>query len=197
MQCEPEPQKPKNRGWIWAPAVLVVVAAIALGAAWAGVVFSSDEPAAKVAVADLTGMTEKGAADALEAVGLVVGTVTREQTDAGPAGTVVAQDPAAGDEVPEGAKVAMAVSSGASPSPPPTAAVPDVVGKSQGDATELLSAAGFTVVTAEESDLALAGEVVSQSPSAGVVAQAGSAVQITVSTGPVTPSETPPVSASP
>ena len=185
VQVAPPPEKPKNRGWIWALGVLVVVALAGLGVAWAAGVFDNEQPAKQVAVPDLVGMTEAGAANALEQAGLKVGKVVSEQTDKGPAGTVVAQDPAAGAEVAEGDLVALTVSSGASPSPSTTSTVPDVVGTTQADAEQLMTAAGFAVVIVEEASLTQAGEVVSQSPTGGVIAQSGSTVRITVSTGPV------------
>ena len=76
--------------------MLVVVALAGLGVAWAAGAFDSETPAKQVAVPDLVGMTEQGAATALEQAGLKVGKVVSEQSDKGPAGTVVAQDPAAG-----------------------------------------------------------------------------------------------------
>jgi serine/threonine-protein kinase len=196
-QYEPEPQKPKNRGWIWAVAVLAVVAVIAVSAAWAAGVFSPDEPAAKVAVPDLTGMTQQGATSALDQAGLAVGTVMTKQTDAGPEGTVVAQDPAPGSKVSEGSKVALTVSGGASPSPPAPVAVPNVLGLTQAEALSALQQVGFAAVVTQASSLSPAGEVTSQSPSAGVMAQAGSVVELTVSSGPASQPATPSAGASP
>ena len=192
VEAAPLPEKPKNRGWIWAVGVLVVVAVAALIALWAAGVFDSSTPSTKqVTVPDLTGMTQQGATNALTQAGLKVGTITPEQSDKGPAGTVVAQDPAAASKVDEGSAVALTISSGATPSPATTASVPDVVGLSQADAVSALSQAGFTSAVVQESSLTPAGEVAAQSPSAGVVAQKGSQVKITVSTGPVTPSSSP------
>ena len=137
-------------------------------------------------------MTEQGAAKALEQAGLKVGKVVSEQSDKGPAGTVVSQDPPASTKVVEGTAVALTVSSGASPSPTPTVDVPDVVGSTQAEAVQTLGEAGFVVVIVEESSLTPAGEVVSQSPTGGVMAKAGSKVTITVSSGPaVEPSASP------
>ena len=184
VQVAPAPVKPKNRGWIWALAVVVIVALAGLGVAWAAGAFDGETPAKQVAVPDLVGMTEAGAAKALEQAGLKVGEVVSEESDAGPAGTVITQDPTAGTEVAEGELVALTVSSGASPSPPTTSTVPDVVGTTQADAEQMMAAAGFAVVVVDESSLTPAGEVVSQSPTGGVIAQSGSTVKITVSTGP-------------
>jgi len=192
VQVAPEPVKPKNRGWIWALGVLVVVALAGLGVAWAAGAFSSDEPAKQVAVPDLVGMTEQGASSALSQAGLKLGKVVSEQSDKGPAGTVITQDPAAGSQVADGSLVALTISSGASPSPLPAVEVPNTVGMSQAAATQTLGGAGFVVVIAQEANSAPAGEVVSQAPTGGVIAKTGSTVKISVSTGPsVTPSGSP------
>ena len=186
VEVAPLPRKPKNRGWIWALAVLVVVALAGLGVAWVAGAFDKEAaPTKKVVVPDLVGMTQQGASSALSQVGLKVGKVGSEQSDKGPAGTVIAQDPAAGKEVAEGDLVALTLSSGASPSPLPAVDVPDVVGSTQAEAVRTLGAAGFVVVATEEASLSPAGEVVSQAPTGGVMAQPGSKVRITVSTGPV------------
>ncbi|MCX6363514.1 MAG: PASTA domain-containing protein, partial [Actinobacteria bacterium] len=185
VQVAPPPQKPKNRGWIWAVGVLVVVALAGLGVAWATGAFDSGEKAVKeAAVPNLVGMTQQGAATALEQAGLKVGQVVSEESDTGPAGTVIKQDPAAASKVAEGSLVALTLSSGASPSPSTTSDVPDVVGSTEAEAVQSLGAAGFVVVIVKESSLTPAGEVVSQSPTGGVIAESGSPVKITVSTGP-------------
>jgi beta-lactam-binding protein with PASTA domain len=185
VQVAPPPEKPKNRGWMWALGVLVVVALLGLGVAWAAGVFKSEEPVKQADVPNLVGMTQQGAATALEQAGLKVGKVVSEQSDKGPAGTVITQSPAAGSKVSAGGLVDLTLSSGASPSPSPTVDVPDVVGTTQAEAVQSLNAAGFAVVVVNEASLTPAGEVVSQSPTGGVIAKSGSTVRITVSTGPV------------
>ena len=185
VQVAALPRKPKNRGWIWALGVLVVVALAGLGVAWASGAFKSEEPAKQAAVPDLVGMTEQGATTALEQGGLKVGKVVSEQSDKGPAGAVIKQDPAAASKVAEGTAVALTLSSGASPTPPPTADVPDVVGSTQAEAVQTLEEAGFVTDITEEASLTPAGEVVSQSPTGGVIARPGAQVTIAVSTGPV------------
>jgi serine/threonine-protein kinase len=192
VQVSPPPEKPKSGGWIWVVVALVVVAVAALGVAWATGIFDTEEPAKPVVVPNLVGMTEQGAKTALEQAGLKVGKVTSELSEKGPTGTVVAQAPAADKEVAEGTTVALTVSSGASPSPTPTLAIPDVVGSTQAAAVQMLGEAGFVVLIAEEGSLTPAGEVISQLPTAGVMAASGSKVTITVSTGPaVEPSASP------
>ena len=87
--------------------------------------------------------------------------------------------------------MALTVSSGASPPASRRRDVPDVVGSTQADAVQTLGAAGFVVVSTMEASESPAGEVISQSPTAGVIARAGSQVKIVVSSGPVTPSGSP------
>lgn len=65
-----------------------------------------------VAVPDLTGRTVDQAAAELAGVGLAPGAVTQEQRTDVPAGTIVGQDPAAGDEVPAGTEVDVVVATG-------------------------------------------------------------------------------------
>jgi beta-lactam-binding protein with PASTA domain len=98
-----------------------------------------------------------------------------------PAGTVTAQDPAAGTSLVEGATVRLNYSTGPKP-----IAVPPVVGLDYSTALQQLQAAGFAVGrTAVESDLP-AGIVVSQVPTGSSTAAKGSTVNVSVSNGPQT-----------
>jgi serine/threonine-protein kinase len=81
--------------------------------------------------------------------------------------------------VAKGARVTLVVSKGTE-----RVAVPDVTGSKLADATVKLTGAGFTVRTTEEySDSVRKGSVITQSPSAGVEAEIGSQVVLTVSKG--------------
>ncbi len=64
--------------------------------------------------------------------------------------------------------------------------VPNVVGDTEGAATSAITGAGLTLgtVTIESSATVQAGEVISESPGAGTVVSLGSAVNLTVSSGP-------------
>jgi beta-lactam-binding protein with PASTA domain/predicted Ser/Thr protein kinase len=62
--------------------------------------------------------------------------------------------------------------------------VPDVVGKRLGDASSTLARAGLQVRVERRNDDAPAGEVIDQDPDAGDEADRGSAVELTVSSGP-------------
>jgi serine/threonine-protein kinase len=104
-----------------------------------------------------------------------------------PTGTVVAQDPAAGEKVAPGAKVRLNVSKGSG-----EVDVPSEVGNTVDDAESDLAAQGFkTVVTRVASDEPI-DTVVTQSPSGGQ-ARKGATVRLSVSEGPATettPAET-------
>ncbi len=185
-------ERKPSRAWLWI--LLVVIAAlIALGAVWA----LTRDTGGDVKVPDVTGMTQKKAGATLADAGLKTGKVTRVQSSE-PEGTVVAQDPAAGDKVADGSAVDLEVAGAPTPTATPVA-VPNVVGSSQANAQAQLADAGFqVVVTQAASDTVPAGTVVSQAPQAGVIASQGSTVSIVVSTGPQpTSTPTPSTSASP
>jgi eukaryotic-like serine/threonine-protein kinase len=132
-----------------------------------------------VTVPDVTGKTEAEATQALEAAGLSVGQVEEASDPDAELGTVVRQDPAAGDDADEGAAVGLTLSSG-----PATAKVPDVTGMTEAEAEGTLRDAGFASASESQYDLtAPAGEVLAQLPEAGQDAVAGSPVGLLVSKG--------------
>jgi serine/threonine-protein kinase len=97
-----------------------------------------------------------------------------------PPGQVLAQDPPAGETVNEGTTVVLNVSKGEN-----TVAVPDVLNQTEASARAELEAAGFQVQSVEApSDSTPQGFVSAQSPDPGTQTDKGSAVTITVSTGP-------------
>ncbi len=141
-----------------------------------------------ITMPDVTGLPQTEAEAAVIAAGLSVERLLTVYSDTVPAGSVVAQSPAAGSTVPPGTGVTLSLSGGtAAPSGPGTMPVPDVVGATQADALESLDAANFTgVITTQMSDSVPAGQVISQSPQAAAVVQQGSSVTIVVSSGPAT-----------
>jgi serine/threonine-protein kinase len=129
-------------------------------------------------VPDLIDLTSsEDARLALAEAELVLGKVTPKDSDK-PEGTVIAQDPEANTSVDVGTLVSITISSG-------KIAVPNVVGKSQIDAKNILLNAGFEVeiVTAEDGTVA-AGTVTAQSPKAKKMAVRGTTVTLTVATTP-------------
>jgi eukaryotic-like serine/threonine-protein kinase len=136
--------------------------------------------APKTSVPDVTGMNYGDAVQALNDANLNAS--KHEVFSQKPADQVVAQDPAAGEQVVEGTEVALDVSKGAK-----QVEVPNVVGMTEADARSTLEAAGFEVSsTSAPSDTTAEGNVSDQSPDGGTPAEKGSTVAITVSSGPST-----------
>ena len=97
-----------------------------------------------------------------------------------PVGEVVDQDPSPNDEAPRGSEVTLFVSKGPADRP-----VPDVVGRTIAEASNLLGQAGFTVnQTSEASETVEEGRVIRTDPAAETVRPKGSAVTVVVSSGP-------------
>lgn len=133
--------------------------------------------AAPVLAPNVVGMVEIPARMALVDSGLIVAGVSFVYDKAVPSGSVVAQEPVAGTEVPKGSGVALVLSRGPLP-----VAVPDVLGTTQAQAERALKAAGFRVKVSKKSDSAAKGRVIGQKPRKAKAAP-GSVVAITVSTG--------------
>jgi serine/threonine-protein kinase len=97
-----------------------------------------------------------------------------------PVGEVVDQDPGPNEEAPRGSEVTLVVSKGPADRP-----VPDVVGRTIAEASNLLGQAGFTVnQTSEPSTTVEEGIVIRTDPPADTVRPKGSAVTVVVSSGP-------------
>lgn len=135
----------------------------------------------QVAVPDVTGQTEADANAAITGAGLVAAK-TEAPSDSVAAGSVISQSPDAGTMVDTGTNVDIVVSTG--PDAPTTVPVPDVTGKSAADAQAELEAAGFTVVSEEQSSMDVeAGLVIETNPSAGTEVATGTEVKMIVSSG--------------
>ena len=131
-----------------------------------------------VAVPDVVGESEATARAELERAGFTV-TVTEQASRDQPDGTVLTQNPRAGETAPEGSAVSLVISSGT-----PTGEVPDVVNLPEADARSRLQSEGFEVkVEREESTSVERGRVISTDPEAGTDAELGSTVTMTVSSG--------------
>jgi len=124
---------------------------------------------------DLSGLAAGVARSQLEARSLS-SSRHRAASKTTPKGQIFRQDPAAGATVQRGDTVAFWVSSG-----PPRITVPDVVGRSQGDAKAALEAEGFTVSSDYVAGWGtMPGDVVGQDPAAGTRGRAGDEVVIQV-----------------
>jgi eukaryotic-like serine/threonine-protein kinase len=130
-------------------------------------------------VPPLKGMAVDDAGTALQAVGL---TPTETDVDSlQPKGTVIKQDPVAGQLVKPHSSVAITVSNGPKPVP-----VPDVRGQDEDTAVASLTQAGLTEgnVNRVASATVAAGTVISTDPAGNTESTQGHAVNLLISTGP-------------
>jgi len=132
----------------------------------------------EVVVPETRGMNRRDAERALEEAGFAVGAVQQQPSDSA-RGTVLATSPAAGSKVPAGS-VTLILSNG-----PASVTLPNVVGRSYGDARSALEQIGLLVNGSglDSVSTAPAGTVVSQSPSAGRTVPSGTTVQLRLSAG--------------
>jgi hypothetical protein len=132
-------------------------------------------------VPNVVGMTQANATTALTNASLTVGATTAAASTTVAAGSVISQNPVSGAPLAAGTSdsVNLTISSG------PSVAVPNVVGQAQGNAGITITGAGLTVGTVSQAASATvaSGNVISETPSAGTSAAAGSAVNLVVSTG--------------
>ena len=148
------------------------------------VISKGPKPIDQVQVPDLSKASDLDEAKKMiEDAGLTVGSTTEEANEADE-GKIIDQSPKAGEQVDKGSKVDIVVSSG-----PETDSVPGVVGKSESDATNTLSNAGFSVnvESGGTSDTYAKGYVMKQTPTG--TAKKGSTVTIYISEGKDTSSD--------
>jgi beta-lactam-binding protein with PASTA domain len=106
--------------------------------------------------------------------------VVERPDDNVPDDTVIDQLPKPGNKAPKGSKVTLAVSSGRA-----QVAVPNVAGRDQSEAANVLGQAGFgTTTQVESSDTVPSGRVIRTDPSASTPAPKGTTVALIVSSGP-------------
>ena len=129
-----------------------------------------------VQVPDVVGRSEADARSALEGAGLTVRTEQQESETEDP-GTVLEQNPAAGEEVERGSEVTLTVAE-----EPPPVEVPDQVGEQSDAAEAALDDAGFEVRVREQdvTDEAQDGIVIDQNPAGGERRPEGTRVTIVV-----------------
>ncbi len=136
-----------------------------------------------VDVLDVVGQDQSEAVEALEDAGFEVSVVRRESTRQ--RGTVLSQDPPAGERAPFASTITIFV---AVPEPPPSvttaSTMPSLVGKTRQAAEAELAAAGFTFEVSTVASLTDAGSVIRTVPAAGAPIESGSSISLVVSTGP-------------
>ena len=150
----------------------------------------------QVTLPDVVGTTSSEATATLRDEGLEVNLVS-VPSDRSP-GTVIAQNPQAGEEVAEGSAVRLNVAEAAKPAPTTTApettattttatpepvTVPDVVGQELADSARAFNDEGLKVAVVYVPSNEPAGSVVAQARPPGAELQSGDTVQLNVSTG--------------
>ncbi len=132
-----------------------------------------------VTVPGVSGQAPADAQTALEQAGFAV-VVKRQFDETVPVDGVIGTDPAGGTPAPRDSTVQLLVSDGPAP-----VAVPDESGKPFDEASQVLSALGFTVARADDFHATVpSGKVIGTDPAAGQSAPRGSQVTIHVSKGP-------------
>jgi beta-lactam-binding protein with PASTA domain len=179
-QEQPPGRDGRRRGWLWA--IIALVAALVLGGGFYVFHYVSGK-GGSISVPTVAGKTEKKAQTLIVNAKLTLGEVIRQADDNVKSGRVIKASPAEGTLVPPASKVTLYVSTG-----PAQKQVPDVVGKSQQDAVQALSEAGFNVgkISTDTASTRPAGTVIQQSPGGGSQAKPGTPVDLTLSGGAVT-----------
>ncbi len=170
---EPASDEPKKRTWVFAVALVVLLAVLGGALLW---FTRSLEEGNQVTVPALIGLELDAATAALDDAGLEA-EVSRRPSDQFEPGIVMDQDPGKDEKVDSGSTVKLVVSSG-----PEIVEVPNVVLLTQTEATARLDEAGLTVkVTPREVAGAEPGYVVEQNPAPGSEVSPGDEVEIFVS----------------
>lgn len=167
--------KKSSKAWIFILLALFMAAMLGVGV-WALV-----RNTGSVEVPNVVNASQDEAGRILKDKGLKM-VVDKEVIDAQKAaGTVISQDPQAGDSIRKGGTVKIVISK-----EPDLATVPDCTGQSQSDAEAIIIGAGFKVGEVSEAydEKAEKGKVSSQTPAPGTQASKGSTVNLVVSRGP-------------
>ena len=174
-----EEDEKKSRTWLWVGGALLALVLAGLGL-WI-YTMNSEPEVTTFALEDMSDREANEAEAYLEGLGLVVG---REMTadDEISEGNVVETDPAAGEQVSEGDRITMMVSTG-----PDSVEVPDVEGDTESLARQKIGDAGLTAGSniEENSPDVPAGEVMETRPGAGTEVARDSNVDLVLSSGQV------------
>lgn len=170
-------RKPRRAGF-WAISIIAIILAI-VGAVVIGRFLLGGSSLSRVAVPNLDGLTIEQAASTLAEAQLQLGAQTPELSDR-PDGTVIAQQPAAGEQLEQNQSVNVTVSSGKE-----QATVPQLVALTSPESARIaLTDAGLKLgIVSEKASDQPSGYVLDQSPSEGTQVDAGTMVNITVSSG--------------
>ena len=171
------PRRRRSAGF-WALSILGIVAAI-IGALLIGRFVFGGSTATQVQVPNLDGLTVEQATATLQDYELRLGAQTPEISDR-PLNTIIAQQPAAGESIEQGQSVNVTISSGLE-----QVTVPQLIALTSVDAARIaLQDAGLVLgAIKERNSQQPAGYVLAQTPEEGTQVDAGSSVDIEVSSG--------------
>jgi serine/threonine-protein kinase len=133
---------------------------------------------ASTSVPQLQRQSPPAAEQALREAGLTF-TVVRRPSTAVPAGQVASVSPPALSQIPRGAQVTLAVSTG-----PARVRMPSLIGQREAAAQQRLARAGFQLIVVRQESSQPAGQVIAQQPPARAAQRRGATAQITVATAP-------------
>lgn len=170
---EPRAPAPQRTPYIVGALALLAVVSVLIGMLLM--------PPPSVAVPDLVGLDLKAARQKAEALGLRLEVSERRPDAAADKDIVLEQDPTPGELRKQGDFVRVVVSQA-----PERIVVPDVAGKTEPQAVEVLETLGFRVLLErKESASVPGGRVIRQDPPAGEERTRGSQVKVFISTGTV------------
>jgi beta-lactam-binding protein with PASTA domain len=173
----PEPENRKRRAVIGAVAALVAVLLV-VGIAY---LLLRPDQVSRVQIPSVAGKTVDDAQLELKKLGFDV-TVNKVYDNTVPADKVIDSAPASGSDADKGSQVVLRVSQG-----PKISGVPDVTGKPEAQAVDILTKAGFTVAPNRKksaSPTVKVGMVMSTNPAANTNTPQNQPITLEVSTGP-------------
>ena len=173
-RTEQEPQKKGKGKKVF---IILLLLALLAGGAYAGYTMFYPKTGT---VPDVAGKTLEQATKTLTDAGYSIGKTKEDYSDKVESGKVISTDPAAGEEVETGSRIAITVSKGKE-----QVAVPDILGYDEGAAKQALSDAGLTpkAGSKEFSDTVKKGAVISVSPKVGEKVDKGAEVTYVISKG--------------
>lgn len=177
------PRKKSRAGKIF---LIVMLAALALAAIALGVYFLAFQGQA-IAVPGVVNLTQQQAEETLSKAGFKTEVKAQEYSETVPEGSVVSQDPGAGEMLREGGTVRLVISRGSG-----KIAAPDLIGQTADYAESKLAELELKGDRQpdEYSDTVASGSIISQDPAAGTEVQKGSSVKYVVSKGVKPPGDT-------
>jgi serine/threonine-protein kinase len=167
---------------VWAAALIAILILLAVGFLVFRLLSAPGAtPVAQVTVPSFVGKTLADAQALATQSGITVTPAAVASASGAAPNTVISQDPVAGARIDKGGSVKLTLAAGTQ-----TVAVPELRGKTETDAFNLLAAAGLTFGTKTEvfDPVVPAGQIVRTSPVAGVVVNQGTPVDYDLSKGP-------------